>query len=146
MDTLSTVFDTTKQVIDSAVSTVTDTVATAVDTVATSTVVTDTVAAVAEVASSTEKATLVSLVKELSGSLSNTEATMHFPMIFAIAGGLAIFLLGMNYMSSGLQTVAGMERLKVVLAGQLGNGVRRHGPWLHLIVLELRRLIAVGRR
>ncbi len=120
MDTLSTVIDTTKQIVDSAVSTVTDSVAAVIDTVATSTVVADTVAAVAEVVATPEKATLVSLVKELSHSLSDTEATMHFPMIFAIFGGLAIFLLGMNYMSSGLQTVAG-PKLRSLIGAVTNN-------------------------
>jgi phosphate:Na+ symporter len=43
-----------------------------------------------------------------------TDAFLALPMIFFIIGGLAIFLLGMNYMSSGLQSVAGSKMRQII--------------------------------
>lgn len=122
MDTLSTVIDTTKQLAENAVANVTDTVQTVVDTVAASPVVTETVNAVAGVASNSDSLTLISLTKNLASSLTHTKASLEFEMLFAIIGGLAIFLLGMNHMSSGLQTVAG-PKLRTLIGAVTNNRI-----------------------
>ncbi|ERP31372.1 Na/Pi cotransporter family protein [Chitinivibrio alkaliphilus] len=59
-------------------------------------------------------------MNELEGITPFTEAILALPMVFFIVGGLAIFLLGMNYMSSGLQTIAG-SRLRSIIATLTNN-------------------------
>jgi phosphate:Na+ symporter len=102
--------DSTKAVIDS-VNTGVDTLVkiekAVIDTVSTSVeAVANTVSEVAPVAAEASTS-FMSLLGQMAGSLNGTEAELGFPMLFGIIGGLAIFLLGMNYMSTGLQTVAG---------------------------------------
>ena len=108
-DTLSTV----TQVVQDSVGAVKDSI------VETATAVATTVADTAS-AYTDSVHTLGSVVRDLSSSLSHTEASLHFPMIFGIIGGLAIFLLGMNFMSSGLQTVAG-PKLRSLIGSVTNN-------------------------
>ncbi len=139
MDSLRTVIDTAKQVIDTAASsasTTTDTLKAVAETISATPAVTDTIAkavsdTVAAVASSAEGQTFFSLLGSLASSMSHTEATFKDPMLFIIFGGLAIFLLGMNYMSTGLQTVAGSKLRSLIgavtsnrlMATAVGTGV-----------------------
>lgn len=50
------------------------------------------------------------------------EAKLKSTMLFFIIGGLAIFLLGMNHMSSGLQTVAG-PKLRSLIGAVTNNRI-----------------------
>ncbi len=44
------------------------------------------------------------------------ESSVLFDMLFTVVGGLGIFLLGMNNMSTGMQAVAGNKMRQLVSA------------------------------
>jgi len=120
---IDTVVENSEVIAPDSVQIVTDTVAQVIDTVSTaaSTVVetvTDSVTSAAVVSDTTHS--FLALVGEMGKSLNGTEAELGFPMLFGIIGGLAIFLLGMNYMSSGLQTVAG-PKLRTLIGAVTKN-------------------------
>ncbi len=110
----------TTQVLSDSVAQIIDTVSTIATTVVET--VTNSVADSVTSASLAPESnhSFIALIGEMGKSLNGTEAELGFPMLFGIIGGLAIFLLGMNYMSSGLQTVAG-PKLRTLIGAVTKN-------------------------